>query len=463
MGDEAKYTNSLGMVFADIPAGEFGMGSPEGVGWPDERPRLVTRVDRPFRLAVTPVTLGQWRALMGESGPGAGAGENCPVEAVSWEDAREFIRRLNVREGHDRYRLPAEAEWEYACRAGSNTAYCFGDDPADLEQFAWYEGNSGGRAQPVGRKRPNAWGLFDMHGNVDEWCEDWFHESAYRDAALRDAATGSSGGPGRKAGLARVLRGGGWSSSAAFCRSALRWFAAPETRFEAIGFRVVLAASLLSAHINSVDMEFATVPAGSFVMGSQGRRGGADETPQHVVRITRPFLLGRHPVTQRQWRRVMGDNPSRFKGEDLPVDSVSWEDAQAFISRLNALEGHNRCRLPFEAEWEYACRAGTDTAYSFGDDPARARLHAWFKANAGERTHPVGRLAANPWGLYDMHGNVLEWCADWFDKRYYAESPTADPRGPDRGKSRVLRRVGDGRPRFRLQANPPSLLSRYQP
>ena len=161
------------------------------------------------------------------------------------------------------------------------------------------------------------------------------------------------------------------------------------------------------------------------------------EYPQRAVHISRPFLLGKYPVTQAQWQAVMGDNPSRVRGADLPVDRVSWFDAQAFIRKLNQREGHNRYRLPTEAEWEYACRAGTTGVFCCGDDVSALGDHAWYDANSGGGPHPVGRRKPNAWGLCDMHGNVEEWVADWIGK--YRVRSVTDPKGPSGGECRVFR------------------------
>ena len=193
--------------------------------------------------------------------------------------------------------------------------------------------------------------------------------------------------------------------------------------------------------VNSIGMEFVLIPAGSFLMGDPKAEGYFAEVKRpHRVNITRPFYLGKYEVTQEQWERVMGSNPSRFKGRDNPVESVSWNDAQEFVRRLNAMEGHRRYRLPTEAEWEYAARAGSTTAYSFGDDAGELGDYGWYEANSGKGTHPVGQLRPNAWGLYDMHGNVWEWVNDWYDAKYYAYSRKTDnPGGPNFGESRAGR------------------------
>ena len=207
---------------------------------------------------------------------------------------------------------------------------------------------------------------------------------------------------------------------------------------------------------NSIKMEFVLIPAGTFDMGSND--GADDEKPVHPVTISRPFYLGKYEVTQAQWKAVMKSNPNERKGDDLPVTNVSWNDVQEFIKKLNAKEGGNAYRLPTEAEWEYAARAGTTTAYSFGGDPELLAQYDWYNSNSGGKTQVVGQLKRNPWGLYDMHGNVWEWVQDWYAETYPA-GPQTDPRGPDRGHLRVVRggsvasspaflysarRVGDG-------------------
>jgi formylglycine-generating enzyme required for sulfatase activity len=189
-----------------------------------------------------------------------------------------------------------------------------------------------------------------------------------------------------------------------------------------------------------VKMEFVLIPAGSFMMGDD--KGGPHQKPVHKVTITKPFYLGKYEVTQEQWQAVMGNNPSHFKGPKNPVEVVSWNDCQEFLAKLNEKlrAGGAKFSLPTEAQWEYACRAGTTTRYSFGDDMDQLKDYAWFGKEAEGTTHPVGQKKPNAWGLYDMHGNVAEWCADWWDEWYYFRNPPAnDPTGPNSGESRVLR------------------------
>jgi formylglycine-generating enzyme required for sulfatase activity len=184
-------------------------------------------------------------------------------------------------------------------------------------------------------------------------------------------------------------------------------------------------------------MEFVSIPAGRFTMGCSPDYSpcGDDENPRHEVTISRGFELGKYEVTQGQWVKVMGNNPSNFKGDDrLPVEQVSWNDTQAFIAKLNALNDGYRYRLPTEAEWEYAARGGTA-------GPRRDDLDviAWFNDNSGGKTHLVGEKQPNGYGLYDMLGNVYEWCSDWYGESYYRSSPAVDPKGPSSELMRVLR------------------------
>jgi formylglycine-generating enzyme required for sulfatase activity len=186
-----------------------------------------------------------------------------------------------------------------------------------------------------------------------------------------------------------------------------------------------------------VEMQFAWVPPGSFPMGGYATD---NEKPVHRVVITKGFYLGVYPVTQAQWSWVMGsDNrPSHFPGDDRPVESVSWDDCQAFCARLRELTG-KPIRLPTEAEWEYACRAGTTTEYYSGNSEEALQKVAWYAANSDQQTHHVGQKAPNAFGLFDLHGNVWEWCADWAGGKYYGKSEENDPVGPKSGSGRVLR------------------------
>ena len=209
--------------------------------------------------------------------------------------------------------------------------------------------------------------------------------------------------------------------------------------------------------VNSVGMRFVYIDPGTFMMGSpeeEHKPYRIENEYQHEVAITKGFFLGETEVTQGQWKAVMGTEPEiyyDFEGAHWAVQRVSWNEAQEFVRRLNELEGNNLYRLPTEAEWEYACRAGTQTSYWTGDRITSdlENIGGWIHNDDSqywqEKIRPhgkptaVGSYPANPWGLYDMHGNISEWTQDWYAEDYYQNSPKKDPQGPDTGEVRVLR------------------------
>jgi len=188
---------------------------------------------------------------------------------------------------------------------------------------------------------------------------------------------------------------------------------------------------------NSIGMKLKFLPAGKFTMGSPS----IDNAPPYQVTLSRPFYLGVHEVTQAEYQRVMGRNPSRSKGVTNPVEYVTWDEAVEFCRKLSVLPAEKAAgrvyRLPTESEWEYACRGGTTTAFSFGDDEDQLKDFAWYTSNSDNNTHPVGQKSANPWGLYDMNGNVCQWCQDWYGD--YPGGAVTDPQGLARGSRRVVR------------------------
>lgn len=203
-----------------------------------------------------------------------------------------------------------------------------------------------------------------------------------------------------------------------------------------------------------VEFEMAVIPPGTFWMGS--RNGERDERPVHEVTVD-GFLIGVREVTQQQYRDIMNTNPSRFKSPANPVEQVSWEMAAVFCNKLSEFSGLSACydedtwecdysrngfRLPTEAEWEYACRAGTTSEYHTGNNLTDLSYAAWLHENSDGSTHPVGSKSKNNWGLYDMHGNVWEWCNDWYDENYYLDSPRYNPAGPESGKFKIMRGGG---------------------
>jgi sulfatase modifying factor 1 len=196
-------------------------------------------------------------------------------------------------------------------------------------------------------------------------------------------------------------------------------------------------------------IEMVQLPGGRFTMGDENE---IDAIPHEVV--VSSFFMDRYLVTQEQYEKVMGKNPSRWKSDKNPVEQVRWSDAVRYCNARSRLEGLQPCydlqtwecnfhangyRLPTEAEWEYACRAGTETIYFFGNNPSKLTDYAWFDKNSSGRPQPVGQKRPNPWGLYDMYGNVWEWCNDFYKVDYYQESPEESPKGPKAGETKVVR------------------------
>lgn len=197
-------------------------------------------------------------------------------------------------------------------------------------------------------------------------------------------------------------------------------------------------------------MEMVQIPAGEFIMGDE--KGDVDEKP-HKVYIN-AFYMDKYLLTQEGYEKVTRENPARWKKEKNPVEQVRWSDAAKYCNARSRLEGLQPCydletwecdfdadgyRLPTEAEWEYACRAGTKTSYFFGDKPNKLKNYAWFKENSGRRPRSIGKKLPNPWGLHDMYGNVFEWCNDFYQVDYYDVSPEKNPRGPETGESKIVR------------------------
>jgi len=238
-----------------------------------------------------------------------------------------------------------------------------------------------------------------------------------------------------------VMRGGTWKGAPDACTSGVRMLSGGYGRYENWGLRAAITpapgkvpAKELELDLgNGVTMEFIYVKPGKFVMGGENEKEGrfaCVEVPKHGVELTQGFYLGKYEVTQSQYMAAMGQNPSRStKGANCPVDNVSEPDAQQFCIRLSEIT-NVEARLPTEAEWEYASRAGSSSKWFFGDDPSKIGDYAWYKDNAGAKSHPVGQKKPNPWGFYDIYGNACERIADKYHKAYYSESPAKDPTGP---------------------------------
>ena len=462
-------TVDLDMIW--IEPGIFTMGSPDDeLGRWDGEVQHKVRLTKGFWLGKYEVTQAQYKAIMGtnpsyqpdEWGVYHGVGENYPVYYVSWEDAMEFCKRLTeiekaagrLTEGYE-YTLPTEAQWEYACRAGTTTALNNGKNLSnkykcpEMDEVGWYDGNSNSKTHPVGQKQPNAWGLYDMHGNVDELCLDLLRD--YPTSFVVDPIAIDPDSRWSSTWIF-VIRGGDWITSASSCRSADRSYGIFGEGFSFIGFRVALTTRDITVPVSDkVNLDLIWIEPGTFMMGSpEDELGRWDDEVQHKVTLTEGYWLGKYEVTQAQYEAIMGTNPSYTRGDNNPVEEVSWNDAMEFCKKLTAQENAAgrlpvgyEYTLPTEAQWEYACRAGTTTALNSGKNLSNTKQCpemdevGWYTYNSDKKTHPVGQKQPNAWGLYDMHGNVLEWCLDWYGS--YPTSFVKDPTGASTGKYRVYR------------------------
>ena len=393
-----------------------------------------------YMIGQTEVTQELWRAVMG-SNPSSYKGDKLPVECVSWVDCQEFIKKLNERTELN-FRLPTEAEWEYAARGGNKSKGYKYSGSNDIGSVAWYEEttNESG-TKLVATKAPNELGLYDMSGNVWEWCCDWY--GCYSSSPQTDPR-------GPSFGSYRVGRGGGWKESAQLCRVSFRGGFSSNRRINLIGLRLVLKEgeepytpeepefANKTIAVNGVSFDMVAVEGGTFTMGAtaeQGLDADFDEMTTHQVTLS-DYMIGKTEVTQELWQAVMGSNLSCFESDKFPVECVSWHECQEFISKLNSLTGL-KFRLPTEAEWEYAARGGNKSKgykYSGSNDIASV---AWFSGNSSSRTHNVATKAPNELGLYDMSGNVYEWCSDRYG--IYSRESQTNPKGPSSGSFRVVR------------------------
>ena len=513
-GDE-RDDNELQMKFCWCPPGRFMMGSRPGEGNPEFDGQVPVTLTRGFWIGKYEVTQAQFERIMGSNpsayskeGPHAAEVEGLetsqfPVESVERAQARVFCRNFTSMErragrigDHDEFTLPTEAQWEYACRAGSLSVWMFGQSPT-LRQA-----NFGGgvvvfegalrRTSIVGQYPANAWGIHDMSGNVWEWVLDWHQPKV---PGGTDPAVTQDNSDGRE-----VIRGGSWTDHPGALVSTSRGGMKATHSYWNLGFRMALVSRRSDANDstttrpdpaasppvieNSIGMKLRKIEPGEFQMGQAADEGQhrpkdlirtqplptGDHEVQHRVTLTKGFRIGVTEVTQRQWKAVMQSTPwlnrkMSVDGDDYPATYATWFEANDFCRELGKREGR-RYRLPTEAEWEYCCRAGTQTAYSFGNDSALLGDHAWYRWIANDLPHPVARKEPNPWGLYDMHGNVAEWCRDWVAD--YSSKPVIDPVGPAGGEQRVLRGGGfwhlylrDYRSAFRGSTPPGAVLPEH--
>lgn len=391
-----------GFEMVTVKGGSFLMGSPS-----DEKNILYDECEHDvtvssFNIGKYEVTQADWYSVMGKNPPETVFKncDQCPVEQVSWDDVQDFIRKLNLKYPGRNYRLPTEAEWEYAARGGDKSHGFNYAGSNDLNEVAWNAANSASRTHPVGEKLPNELGLYDMTGNVWEWCQDLYW--AYPDCAMNGSV-----------GAGYVQRGGSWFAHTDNSGVSKRGYSEPSKRGAGFfGFRLLVENPDLKQPTSkdSVISDFVfdypsvQVAGGIFQMGNNTI---GNKVCQHPVTLN-SFSIGKHEVTQAQWKAIMGNNPSSHKDcDECPVENVSWIDIHSFISILNEKTNKNY-RLPTEAEWEYAAQGGRKSrSYKYAGSNDLNKV-AWYESIS----HPVGQKDSNELGLYDMSGNVMEWCQD---------------------------------------------------
>ncbi len=434
--DNATLYNVGGVTFKmiDVEGGTFMMGAMDGDAnaLDDEFPVHQVTLSN-YAIGQTEVTQELWTAVMG-SNPSNFSGNFLPVENVSWNNCQEFVARLNemvtLPDGYE-FRLPTEAEWEFAARGGNNSHGYLYSGSNNMDEVAWTNDNSGRMSHPVASKKPNELGLYDMSGNLQELCYDWYAEQYPADPQVDPT--------GPETGEARITRGGCWAwYETSYNRVTFRDNALVNEKKSYIGLRLALAPKTSETfNINGVEFTMILVRGGTFTMGgtSSDPYIYSDEFPTHQVTLS-TFAIGQTEVTQALWEMVMGSNPSNHSGTNLPVEMVSWNDCQEFITKLNQMTGKN-FRLPTEAEWEYAARGGNKSqGYKYSGSNNVDEV-AWYFSNSGNASQPVGTKSPNELGIYDMSGNVYEWCSDWYGA-YNADAQT-NPTGPAIGTERNFR------------------------
>ena len=428
---ETITVNGVSFDMVSVEGGTFMMGAtPEQGDEALDKEKPVHRVTvSSFAMSQTEVTQELWLAVMG-SNPSHFTGDpKRPVELVSWNDCQTFIAQLNQLTGK-RFRLPTEAEWEYAARGGNRYKVTRYAGSNNIDEVAWYDANSGNTTHPVATKAPNELGLYDMTGNVWEWCQDWY--------ALY-SADDQTDPTGPETGNNRVLRGGCWNGGTNYDRISFRDNFRPSGSNSSGGLRLVLDQEVVYT-VNGVSFTMVPVKGGTFTMGATEEEDADHATfvasPKHQVTLSN-FSIGQTEVTQELWVAVMGSNPSQDTSNlQYPVSYINWPDCDSFITKLNELTGLH-FRLPTEAEWEYAAKGGANSqgfVYSGSDDLDEV---AWISTNSDSHPHQVATKKANELGLYDMNGNIEEWCHDWYS--LYTEDPVVNPSGPETGMSKVHR------------------------
>ena len=428
-----KVNSFIKMVY--VEGGTFTMG---GNSYPrDGEPKHRVTVSS-FSIGETEVTQELWEIVMG-SNPSKLKGTKLPVNNVKWSECQEFISKVNQITGKN-YRLPTEAEWEYAARGGSKSKGFKYIGSNDVNEVSWYRKNSGGTMHDVRMKKPNELGLYDMGGNVEEWCQDWYGN--YLSIAQTNPTGPSSG-------TEHILRGGNFRDEyGSDCTPSYRWAHEDDYALANSGLRLVLSSpeserqktenanqSERDRIIQKAIKEMVYVEGGTFKMGGNGAFSDYSK-PIHQVTLS-SFSIGKTEVTNELWEAVM-ESPAPsglYTGKDAlcPVSCVSWDECQIFIAKLNELTG-KKFRLPTEAEWEFAARGGNKSkGYKYSGSNNVDDV-AWGDSNTPSI---VARKMPNELGLYDMSGNVSEWCQDWYGN--YSAEAQANPFGPVSGTERVIR------------------------
>jgi len=434
--DENKITtytiNGVSFNMVDVDGGTFYMGAPDFDDYAETWERPVHQVTvKEFSIGQTEVTQELWDAVMGsESNPSHSKSDpKLPVERVTWDECQAFVSTLGSLTGK-RFRLPTEAEWEFAARGGNKGHNYLYSGSDSINDVGWYKDNANKMTHVVGQLQPNELDLYDMTGNVWEWCSDVY--------ALYTAQP-QNNPQGPKTGNVRIFRGGSYDRVIArHCRNTYRAYEQQSIRRYDLGFRIVLDNSKYVV-ANGVPFTMVGVKGGTFIMGNSGEDIGDNyEKPAHQVTLD-DYYIAQTEVTQELWNAIMGTNPSHFTGDlQRPVENVSWDDCDEFITKLNeATENMYQFRLPTEAEWEYAARGGRmSRGYYYSGSNELDSVGWWFN-NSQETTHPVAQKQQNELGLYDMTGNVGEWCFDFYAP--YTSEPQTNPIGSTYGDFRIQR------------------------
>ena len=467
--EDLNFTiGALNFKMVKVKGGTFTMGATEEQGedaWygehDDERPtHKVTLSD--YYIGQTVVTQELWELVMGFN-PSIYKGNRRPVDNVNWLDCQEFIANMNMLFsgllGGLKFTLPTEAQWEFAARGGKKSKNYKYAGSNIVDDVAWYDGNSH-ETHPVAQKQPNELGLYDMSGNVYEWCKDWYGDYSSHE---------QTNPKGPKEGAQRVIRGGVWVENSWFSRVSRRAGCLHTHGSCYMGFRLCLAhedvedkienakqadlsfdslyefKTIIPFTVNGITFNMIKVEGDTFTMGATDEQSNIafhDEYPAHKVTLS-DYYIGQTVVTQELWKAVMGVGEYLRRDDKFPVTDVNWHDCHAFICKLNILLSDQllgkRFKLPTEAQWEFAARGGKcSNGYRYSGSN-NIKDVAWREDDIIEKIHPVAWKKINELGIHEMTGNMLEWCNDWYDEHYFLKSRKINPTGPLSGDLRVLR------------------------